>query len=612
MKLQLKLLLALSPLLAALVVSLAVDHRMMSSLGRSTQHILKENYRSVLAAQRMKEAVERLDSSALFMLTGRGDMAARQESAARNRFESELAAQEANITERGERDATTTLRQRWTEYLPEFDKFRTLTGTAQVDFYYGSLLPRFIAVKDAADVVLDLNQDAMVQKSAQTGRAAQRATQIALSVSLAGCLLAILASTTWMSRLLRPLSVLSTAARRIGEGDLGVKAVVTGKDEVAMLGRDFNEMAEKLRKYQKSSLGQLLQAQQNLQAAIDSIPDPVLVVTVDGQLVQCNRVAESTLAVHLDAAATDWTGAVPPALRSVIERVQGFVLGGKGSYLPKGTEEAVKIETSEGSKDLLARASPVYDEDGAIAGTTIVLQDVTRLMRFDELRSNVVATVAHEFRTPLTSIQMAIHLVSEGSVGPLLPKQEDLLFGAREDCERLQNIVDELLDASRMRGGELELHRSLVPPSDLVADAVESTKSEAEARQVEVKTEILPGLAAVSVDRERIGIVLDNLLTNAIHHSKPSDVVTAAAVQLNGAIEFEVRDQGPGIVPEYRMSIFDRHVQAPGGSPGSAGLGLAIAKQIVEEHGGSIGVESEVGKGARFWFRLPIAEVDIS
>src|SRR5882672_813076 len=155
----------------------------------------------------------------------------------------------------------------------------------------------------------------------------------------------------------------------------------------------------------------------------------------------------------------------------MLDRVRMYVLSGKGPYVPRGLEEAAALRASEGERRLLPRASPVYNEERTVIGTTIVLQDVTRLLRFDERKNNLVATVAHEFRTPLTSMRMAIHLCTEGSVGPLTEKQADLLFAAREDCDRLQTIVDELLDVSRLQEGRPLLERSPVSAEGLVRDA---------------------------------------------------------------------------------------------------------------------------------------------
>src|SRR5262249_54471361 len=159
----------------------------------------------------------------------------------------------------------------------------------------------------------------------------------------------------------------------------------------------------------------------------------------------------------------------------------------------------------------------------------IVLQDVTRLLRFDELKNDLVATVAHEFRTPLTSIRMAIHLCAEGSVGPLTDKQADLLFAAREDCDRLQTIVDELLDASRLQSGRPAPNTESVSAEDLVRDALEAHDAEARGADVHLRSQVLPGLGKVLADPERIQIVFSNLLTNAIHHSKPGATVSARA-----------------------------------------------------------------------------------
>src|SRR6185436_19399903 len=148
----------------------------------------------------------------------------------------------------------------------------------------------------------------------------------------------------------------------------------------------------------------------------------------------------------------------------------------------------------EGERKLLPRATPVYDEERTVVGTTIVLQDVTRLLRFDELKNNLVATVAHEFRTPLTSMRMAIHLCTEGSVGPLTPKQADLLFAAREDCDRLQTIVDELLDVSRLQEGRPMFQPSRISAEGLVRQAVDAHDSEAGGAKVQLRPEVLPGV----------------------------------------------------------------------------------------------------------------------
>ena len=234
-------------------------------------------------------------------------------------------------------------------------------------------------------------------------------------------------------------------------------------------------MAERLERYRASSLGELLQAQQ---AAAGGHRQP----RRSGAAARRHRAScrartapRDDAGDQLERAGADPFAGVDPGVRALVDRLRAHVLAGKGAYVPKGFEEAVRVPAApDGERGAACRAArPIYGEDGAVAGAAIVLQDVTRLFRFDELKNDLVATVAHEFRTPLTSLRMALHLCTEEAVGPLTPKQADLLFAAREDCERLQVIVDELLDLSRIQSGTIELHRRRTDPARSVDMAIE-------------------------------------------------------------------------------------------------------------------------------------------
>ena len=413
----------------------------------------------------------------------------------------------------------------------------------------------------------------------------------------------------WLSiiltnRLLRPLSVLSHTTRRLGEGDFAVRANVQGTDEFAQLARDFNAMASRLTEYRNSSLGELLQAQQASQAAIDSLPDPVVVFGVEGDVRNVNGAAETLLGLALEANTTDPLKNAAPAMRAVLERLRAHVLGGKGPYTPKGFEEAIRVSSTEGDRYLLPRATPVYEPQGGIVGATVILQDVTRPRRFDELKNDLVATVAHEFRTPLTSLRMAIHLCLEQVVGPVTEKQADLLHAAREDCERLQAMVDDLLDLSRIEAGRVEMHPRPTSAAALVEAAVEAHQAAAEEHGIQLRTtsSLLDG--EVMADPERVALVFANLITNAIRYTPRNGEIWVRAQPANGSVRFEVTDTGVGIPKEYQPRLFDKFFRVPDSLVGGAGLGLSIAKEIVQGHGGDIGVKSEEGQGSTFWFTL--------
>jgi two-component system, NtrC family, sensor histidine kinase KinB len=601
--LRAKLLLAQAPLGLALALVGLVALSAIASLGRSPELILRDNYRSVLAAERMLRAEQDLDAFALARAAGRPAPDA-ERAAARAAFEAELRAQEGNITERGEAEATRVLRARFTDHERALDAVLAAPAPERLDRFFADFAPAARALEAAAREILAINQDAMQRKSDQARRSAERTTALVVGVTAAAVLCGLALSIWLMARLLRPLAALSQTARRIGEGDLDVRAPVSGKDEIAALGGEFNTMAERLRQYRSSSLGELLQAQQASQAAIDSLPDPVLVVDVDGAVLNLNGATEAFF--RRAGAAAPSVQALEPELRETVERVRAHVLAGKGPYVPRGFDEAVKVEAPDGARRLLPRASPLYSEEGAITGATIVLQDVTRLMRFDELKNDLVATVAHEFRTPLTSLRMAVHLCAGEVVGPLTEKQADLMATAQQDCERLQSIVDDLLDLSRIQSGRLQLDLSTAAPHELVRAALEEHRSEANAAGTALASVAGEHLPKVSVDRERIALVLSNLVANALRHT-PGGAVEVTAVEGQGSVRFEVKDHGVGIAPEYHERIFEKFFRVPGAPAGGVGLGLYLAREIVEAHGGRIGVESAPGLGSRFWFTVPLA-----
>jgi NtrC-family two-component system sensor histidine kinase KinB len=619
--LKAKLILAQAPLALALVFVGLVSGTVTTRLGAQSRLILADNYRSVLAAQRMKDALDGLDAQALVVLSGRAD-AVPADGAPHRSFEEELAVQEANITETGERDGTRALRAGWNEYagaLRDFDEARG--RTARESIYFSRMRPALEKINTAADRILDINQDAMVHKSDRAARRAVELERLVVAVVLLGLTLGLLASAWLTTRLLRPLGVVAAAVRRFGEGDLRARAGIRGADEISAVAAEFNRMAERLERYRASSLGELLQAQQAAQAAIDSLPDPVLLLDADGAPRGANAAANKLLGIDSERGPSEIYTSADPAVRAMIDRLKGHVLGGKGAYVPKGFEEAIRIASpSEGERVLVPRATPIYGENGAVSGAAIVLQDSTRLFRFDELKNNLVATVAHEFRTPLTSLRMAIHLCTEHVVGPLTPKQEELLFAAREDCERLQVIVDELLDLSRIESGQIELHKRRVEPQGLVDMAIEVHRAAAEQAQVTLKTEVFPGLPDAFVDPDRLQLVFTNLISNAIRFAPAGSAITVRAraeattdsvrdhrMAQASEIRFEVVDQGPGVPKEHQAGLFEKFFRVPGSPTGGSGLGLFIAKGLVQAHAGKIGVESQPGQGAAFWFTVPTA-----
>jgi len=610
-----KLMLTMTPLVVALAAVGVVSGMVTGILARQPAHIWRDNYRSVLAAERMKESIERIHESVLQELLDR-EKAARSVTTSIELFEREFAVEAANITEPGEREAVAKMQSRWTDFKRVWGQFSATTElAARKEFAFATLSPALRSVKQTADEILDINQDAMILKSQRTEQRAARFERILTVAVVLASVLGLLASVSLTARLLRPLGVVSAAVRRFGQGDLQARARIQGEDDIAQLAQEFNTMADHLERYRKSSLGELLQAQQASQAAIDSLPDPVLMLDAAGNLQGTNEAARTILGIDPEESGRSSFEKVDPGVTLLLDRLRAHVLGGRGAYSPKGFEEAVRVPTPDGERIYLPRATPIYGENGGVAGTAVVLQDITRLFRFDELKNNLVATVAHEFRTPLTSLRMAIHLCTEEAVGPLTNKQADLLFAAREDCERLQTIVDDLLNMSRLESGGIDLQKRRVEPQSLVDLAIDVHGASAKGQQITLRSEVLPGLGEAFADPDRLQLVFTNLISNALRYSPSgSDIVVRAQAEVpagdaraQGFIRFEVRDQGLGIPAEHQEALFEKFFRVPGRPGGNAGLGLFIARGIVHAHGGRIGVTSEPGHGAIFWFTIPAA-----
>ena len=591
MTIRTRLLLAQAPLALGLILVGILALTTLDALGRGSQRILRDNFRSVLAVQRMKDSAERIEAAAASRALGRpGSAEATAEIAA---FETQLAVQEHNITEPGEAEETERLRAAWTEALAQLRRFEA--GGDPQRRYLDSLRPAFLHLREVEGRVLEINHDAMLLKSEEARALGERHRSLVLFATALALALSLFASVSLTRRALRPLGVLSLAVRRIGEGDLDARARVPGEDEIAQVGRELDTMADKLREYRQSSLGELLQAQQASQAAIDSLPDPVLVLSVDGQVLNVNQAAETLLKL---APGREPLAALTEPLREAVDKVRAHVAAGKGAWAPRGLEEAVR---DDGGRALLPRATPLYSEHGNVTGVTIVLQDVTRLLRFDELKNDLVATVAHEFRTPLTSMRMAVHILLEATVGPLNERQLDLVTAAREDCERLQGIVEDLLDLSRIQAGKVVVSVTPLPAKTLLEAAVQRHGQEGGPRlEARLEEPVLPVLA----DPDRIGLVFDNLIGNALRYA--ASRIEVAAIPQHDRVRFEVTDDGPGIPKEYQERIFEKFFRLPGAKGEGIGLGLYISREIVAAHGGEMGVESEPGRGARFWFTLRV------
>jgi signal transduction histidine kinase len=601
--------LTLAPLLVLLAVLGGAGAWLLYDLGGRIGLILKENYESVVAMERLNEALERIDSSFQFALAGEEDKARGQYQASWKPYLEALDKEEHNITLPGERELVEQLAELTRQYRDQGDRFYKLPPRDArrhgAYFQEQQLYDTFLKIKDVSGEILLINQQNMKD---QARGARQTAADSLLYFGLglgAAVVLAVLLAWYNSRAILRPITAVTHSAQAIGAGNLDQVVPVLARDELGLLADSFNVMARQLRAYRQSSYDRLLRTQRTGQATIDSFPDPVLVIDPQGAVEMANPAAQRLLGVtprKEGDLVLPW--AAPEPLRAPLEKA----LLQQQPYRPDGLGQVVVMTLGGQEHFFLPRVLPIADPYGNTLGAAVLLLDVTRFRLLDQVKSDLVATVSHELKTPLTSIRLVVHLLLEETVGPLTPKQAELLLDARDNAERLLTMINNLLDLARLEEGRVRLQRVPESPAALLRSAAEAIRPRAEDKEVAVAVEAADDLPPVAVDAERLGHALRNLVDNALAHTDRGGRITLGAARADGAVVLSVADTGVGIPPEHLPHLFERFSRVPGRSPESGtGLGLAIVREIVTAHGGSITCESRPGEGATFRITLSTA-----
>lgn len=622
MTLRVRILLALAPLGFLLIGFGVAGFLLLDRMGGRIDAIMRENYVSVQAMFQMNEALERMDSSFQFALSARTP---EREKEAREQFEAnwllfeeQFRIEEKNITLHPvEDELVAKLRDLRSDYHTRGQRFFDKPEN-RATIYFGvpggdpGLFGQFKKIKAVSDDILRINRENMEQ-SRDDARATARTSLTVFAGSVALVTL-ILAGVGWylLRTILNPIRAVTDAAHAIGSsGQLDRVVPMFGHDELGRLAAAFNAMTRELRRYRQSNLDRLMRTQKTAQATIDSFPDPVLVVELGGKVELANPAARALLGVApagLSSTAPDPVWQPPQPLRQPV----ADALQLQREYHPDRFDQAVSFQTGSEERMYLPQVRPIRDPEGNTLGAAVVLNDITRFRLLDQFKSDLVATVSHELKTPLTSVRLAVHVLLEETIGPLTPKQTELLIDARDNAERLLTLIEQLLALARLQRTE---DRAVLRPEDpieLLRTAAEEVRPRADDKHVELELQVAEPTPPVAVDAERIGQALGNLLNNAITYTPAGGKVTLSATVSDNAVSLTVADTGVGIPAEHLPHVFDRFFRIPGQSDETGtGLGLAIVKEIVTAHNGEVTCESEVGKGTTFRIKLPTAQPEV-
>lgn len=571
MKIKTKLRLGIGLLFMMIIVLSMVAAGYVNLLKNDTENILVDNYNSLEYARNMLLSLDQLQSDSVSV----------------KEFESNLHKQQNNITEPGEGEAT----QKLTDHYASLKISKNSTD----------LHPR---IRNDISDLMKLNMEAIQYKSNVALKTVKSAN---LWIAISGTLCFLIAFTLFVNlpgNIANPIRELSESIREIAAKNYAERVRFDRKDEFGELAGSFNTMAEKLEEYDNSNLSQILIEKKRIETLINNMHEPVIGLDENKMILFAN--AEAAKIIGLTATEMLGQSAVELALQN--DLIRSLVQSAPVSEV-KTAAPSLKIyadnKESYFEKELVdITITPTGEKRQLFIGQVIILKNITPFKELDFAKTNFIATVSHELKTPISSIKMSLQLLENKQTGDINEEQKQLMDSIRDDSNRLLKITSELLNMSQVETGNIQLNIQQSNPERILQYAMEAVKTQADQKQIHLETITLPELPLVKADTEKTAWVLINFLTNAIRYSTEDSKIEVSIKRENDTVRFSVKDEGKGIDSRYRDKIFDRYFQIPGSSKTGTGLGLAISKEFIEAQGGQIGLESEVGMGSTFYFCL--------
>ncbi|TDQ08196.1 HAMP domain-containing sensor histidine kinase [Pedobacter metabolipauper] len=584
MKIKTKLRLGFGFLFVVVIFFGAICLSYMNDISLSSKDILKDNYETLGFTGKMRSITDahNLPLSAV---------AVRQ-------FSHQLSLEQNNITEKGEAEAVKDLDS----------SYRVMISPVT------SMAAKLAALKNIRiqlNTIESLNMNAIVRKNDAAHLEIDRAVMYLIFTASMCFLILFSFIVSFPGFVANPLREFSEAIKAISRKNYKQRLEFSGNDEFSELAVSFNAMTAELNKWENSNLAKVQSEKLRIEAIIEQMQDAIIGLNEKNEILFMNTVAARLLNMN----EKDVIGLNADAL---VKRndLLNKILGGAAAEKPMKiyADEKESYFQLERRKIMV----PDFEDDkeqavvktGKAAGEVYILKNITQYKELDEAKTNFIATVSHELKTPISSIKMSLKLLDDERVGEMNTEQKQLVQHITEDCGRLLKITSELLNLAQAETGNLQLNFVKTDPGKIVMYAMDAVRFQAEQKNIELELISSDNLPMVNVDIEKTAWVLINFLSNALRYSAEKSKIIIQLIEIGNQVEFSVRDFGRGIDEQYQKRLFDRYFQVPadGNNKSGSGLGLAISKDFITAEHGTIWVESAIGEGSRFCFLLPVVE----
>lgn len=581
------------------------------NLGKSIDGLITDNYKSIDACKNMINCLESENRAIFKYIQGEKEHGLELFYKSNDEFYQWFHIEKNNITEDGERDGVDKINEEYVDFIKLFSQLQEYTSNHTEDevksFYEDVISDSIENIKSNLNNASKLNEKAMFDKKISTKLNAENSTKLICTISLIASLLGLIIAIICTNKYLGPIHLLTNTIKSVKEGEINKQAPIIYNDEIGIVAKEFNNMTNRLYEFEKSSKGSLLAEKNKFMTIVKSISDPLMVLDGSFKIKFVNNSCETFLGLNEENIINKHflqainNGELYDHAFKIINR--DLIDNGKF------------IEVVIGDKTYFFNVivTSIKDKDQKGNGVIMLFRNVTELKQVEKIKTEFIGTISHELKTPLTSVMMGVGLMLDENLGPLNEKQNGVISTIKEDVQRLSELVSNLLKISKIQSDKAVFNRRKCNLNSLIEECIENNINVARNKNIILELN-LNNIPRAIIDKEKMLWVLNNLLSNAIRYTDENGrIIIGSGIEKNN-IKIYVEDTGRGIPENCLDRVFEKffRVEEFDILPESTGLGLSIAKEIVEAHDGQIWCESILDKGSKFTFTIPLVENEIS